>query len=64
MGSILLSNTRVQRHMLIAFYVAKNLVICRCKRLPNLSLLSTSRRPKRWPHIPPTLLARADEVIE
>ena len=38
---------------------------CRCRRRPNSSWSSISRPPKRSDStLPPTLLARADEVIE
>ena len=49
----------------IASSRARSRPTCRCRRRPSTSWSSTSRPPRRSAStVPPTLLARADEVIE
>ena len=64
-GPMKASNTGWQHAMSIASSKVKNRLPCRCKRPPSTSWRSTSRPPRlSASRVPPSLLARADEVIE
>ena len=58
------TSTGAPQAMSIASSRARSPPTCRCRRRPSTSWSSTSRPRRRSASRPPTLLARADEVIE